>query len=48
MESRITILVNFFRCSGNIDGNGRLYVMFADCSSNWSAIDIMQSNSEVQ
>lgn len=32
----------FFRCSGNIDGNSRLYVMFADCSSNWSAIDIMQ------
>lgn len=42
MESRITTLVIFFRCSGNIDGNGRLYVMFADCSSNWSAIDIMQ------
>ena len=28
--------------SGNIDGNGRLYVMFADCSQNWDAIDIMQ------
>lgn len=32
----------FFRMSGNIDGNGRLYVMFADCSANWDAIDIMQ------
>lgn len=32
----------FFRMSGNIDGNGRLYVMFADCSQNWGAIDIMQ------
>lgn len=32
----------FFRCSGNIDGNARLYVMFADCSSNWDAIEIMQ------
>lgn len=32
----------FFRCSGNIDGNGKLYVMFADCSQNWDAIDIMQ------
>ena len=25
----------FFRLSGNIDGNGRLYVMFADCSVSW-------------
>lgn len=32
----------FFRLSGNIDGNGRLYVMFADCSTGWDAIDIMQ------
>lgn len=32
----------FFRMSGNIDGNGKLYVMFADCSQNWDAIDIMQ------
>lgn len=32
----------FFRLSGNIDGNGSLYVMFADCSQNWDAIDIMQ------
>lgn len=32
----------FFRMSGNVDGNGRLFVMFADCSSDWDAIDIMQ------
>lgn len=32
----------FFRLSGNIDGNGRLYVMFADCSVNWDAIDTLQ------
>lgn len=32
----------YFRLSGNIDGNGKLYVMFADCSQNWDAIDIMQ------
>lgn len=32
----------FFRMSGNIDGNGKLYVMFADCSQNWDAVDIMQ------
>lgn len=32
----------FFRMSGNVDGNGRLYVMFADCSSDWDAIDTMQ------
>lgn len=32
----------FFRMSGNVDGNGRLYVMFADCSTDWNAIDIMQ------
>ena len=32
----------FFRMSGNVDGSGRLYVMFADCSSNWDAIDAMQ------
>ncbi len=32
----------FFRMSGNVDGNGRLYVMFADCSQNWDAIDTMQ------
>ena len=28
----------FFRLSGNIDGNGRLYVMFADCSAGWDTL----------
>lgn len=32
----------FFRMSGNVDGNGKLYVMFADCSVTWDAIDTMQ------
>lgn len=32
----------FFRTSGSIDGNGKLYVMFADCSQNWDAIEILQ------
>lgn len=32
----------FFRMSGNVDGNGKLYVMFADCSASWNAIDVMQ------
>ena len=32
----------FFRMSGNVDGTGRLYVMFADCSSSWDAIDTLQ------
>lgn len=32
----------FFRLSGNINGNGKLYVMFADCSVSWDAIEIMQ------
>lgn len=32
----------FFRTSGNIDGNGKLYIMFADCSHNWDAVEIMQ------
>ncbi|KAA3691903.1 DUF2586 family protein [Bacteroides salyersiae] len=32
----------FFRLSGNIDGSGKLYVMFADCSVSWDAIEIMQ------
>lgn len=32
----------FFRASGNIDGPGRLYVMFADCSANWDALEVMQ------
>ena len=32
----------FFRMSGNVDTTGRLYVMFADCSANWDAIDTIQ------
>ena len=32
----------FFRMSGNVDGTGKLYVMFADCSASWDAIDTMQ------
>lgn len=32
----------FFRMSGNVDGSGKLYVMFADCSQDWDAIEIMQ------
>lgn len=32
----------FFRMSGNVDGNGKIYVMFADCSASWDAIDVMQ------
>ena len=32
----------FFRMSGNVNGSGKLYVMFADCSSNWDALEIMQ------
>ena len=32
----------FFRMSGNVEGNGKLYVMFADCSANWDAIEILQ------
>lgn len=32
----------FFRMSGNIDGQGKLYIMFADCSQNWDAIEVMQ------
>lgn len=32
----------FFRNSGNIDGAGRLYVMFADCSLSWDAVEVMQ------
>ena len=32
----------FFRMSGNIDGSGKLYVMFADCSADWDAIDTLQ------
>jgi hypothetical protein len=32
----------FFRMSGNTDGNGKLYIMFADCSTDWDAVEIMQ------
>lgn len=32
----------FFRMSGNVNGTGRLYVMFADCSSSWEAVEVMQ------
>lgn len=32
----------FFRMSGNVDGSGKLYIMFADCSTNWDAVEIIQ------
>ena len=32
----------FFRMSGSVNGTGRLYVMFADCSASWEAVEIMQ------
>lgn len=32
----------FFRMSGGVDSAGRLYVMFADCSKDWDAVDVMQ------
>mgnify|MGYP005889262297 CR=1 FL=1 len=32
----------FFRMSGNVNASGRLYVMFADCSASWDAIETMQ------
>lgn len=32
----------FFRMSGGVNGTGKLYVMFADCSVNWDALEIMQ------
>lgn len=32
----------FFRMSGNIEGSAKLYVMFADCSANWDAVEIIQ------
>ncbi|MBF0577389.1 DUF2586 family protein [Dysgonomonas sp. GY617] len=32
----------FFRMSGNVEGRGKLYVMFADCSANWDAVEILQ------
>lgn len=33
---------NFYRSFGNIDAEARLYIMFADCSSNWDAIEDIQ------
>lgn len=32
----------FFRMSGSVNGTGKLYVMFADCSVSWNAIEVMQ------
>lgn len=32
----------FFRMLGNVNGTGKLYVMFADCSATWNAIEVMQ------
>ena len=32
----------FFRMSAGVDGPGKLYVMFADCSADWNAVDVMQ------
>lgn len=32
----------FFRISGSVGGSGKLYVMFADCSTSWDAIEVMQ------
>ena len=32
----------FFRMSGNVNGTGKLYVMFADCSATWNAVEVMQ------
>lgn len=32
----------FFRVSGSVNGAGKLYVMFADCSVSWNAIEVMQ------
>lgn len=32
----------FFRMSGNVNGAGKLYVMFADCSATWDAVEVMQ------
>lgn len=37
------ISVNFSVCPAMWTARGRLYVMFADCSTNWEAIDTMQS-----
>lgn len=33
---------NFYRAQGNVDGEAKLYVMFADCSSNWDAVADLQ------
>ncbi|MBF0648672.1 hypothetical protein IR083_07555 [Dysgonomonas sp. GY75] len=35
----------FFRMSGGVDSYGKLYVMFADCSANWDAVEVMQRSS---
>lgn len=32
----------FYRLSGNVDSTDDLYVMFADCSTNWNAIELIQ------
>ena len=40
--SRHTISVNFSACPAIRGGSGKLYVMFADCSANWDALEIMQ------
>lgn len=32
----------FFRMSGGVNATGKLYVMFADCSNNWDAVEVMQ------
>ncbi|MDR2002679.1 MAG: DUF2586 family protein [Prevotella sp.] len=32
----------FFRMSSGVDSYGKLYVMFADCSVNWDAVEVMQ------
>lgn len=35
-------IAEFYRMNGDIDGEAKLYVMFADCSSNWDAIEDIQ------
>lgn len=32
----------FFRMAGSVNSTSKLYVMFADCSANWDALEIMQ------
>lgn len=32
----------FYRMQGNVDGEAKLFVMFADCSTNWDAIEDIQ------